>query len=146
MPDREEFEEGHIRFKYNDTLLVGAHINIKGEDFCETNISAIWGFWQQETYERQWREGLKRIRTHNSSCLVLSVQDPLKFRLVNTWMLYKINNKIHIRNRLFIGRIYEEVIGNRIVTPENCYDILIEPREVLYADSDETPQEWVVTL
>lgn len=61
-------------------------------------------------------------------------------------MLYKIDNKIHIRNRLFIGRIYEEVIGNRIVTPENCYDILIEPREVLYADGDEIPLEWIVTI
>lgn len=113
-------------------------------DFWETfYISLDW--WSQADYERQWKEGLERIRTHDKSCLVTEVQNPNKMRCVDWWLLYKEGNKIFIRNYVLFEEYYDEVIGDKPFTVENCYDF-IWPKEPTLLENGEEMSEWVVEL
>lgn len=65
--------------------------------------------WTVEDYQKQWEEGLERIKTHNQSCLVATVQN-LKFNPhILLWTMYKEGNKIFFHNQLLISTIVEEL-------------------------------------
>jgi len=115
-----------------------------GGDFSEENMMSL-EYWPEETYEKQWREGLERLKTHGTSCLIASVECPPKGAFVNCWILYKIDNKIHIQNRMFFANIYKKAVRKNIVTTENCYDLLIDQREVVDEDGRKI-SEWVVSV
>jgi hypothetical protein len=66
IPSSYEIEDG-FTYCYGKIFI--------GDDFCETIIPAI-GYWSANDYKKQWQEGLERIRTHDSSCLVASIQNP----------------------------------------------------------------------
>lgn len=138
-PDRQIFEddEDGSQYLFCRTIFIGGKKN--GDDFSESNQLAL-GFWTIAMYEQQWREGLERIQTHDTSCLIVSIQDPEEFPFINSWILHKIGRKIHIQNRLFFDKTYQAVIGNKLIVPSHCYDILIQPREITDVS------EWVVAL
>lgn len=46
-------------------------------DFKETFEMPL-EYWTIYDYEKQWQEGIERIRTHDQSCLVYEIQDPAK--------------------------------------------------------------------
>src|SRR3989344_8136127 len=64
-------------------------------------------YWTLDDYKRQWKEGIERLKTHDRSCLVASVQDPTKAPLINWWPLYKVDTSIYIYNHLLIGKSYK---------------------------------------
>jgi hypothetical protein len=116
-------------------------LSVEGEieigDFRELIYMPL-DYWSVEDYERQWREGIERLKTHDTSCLVATIHDPKIRRYINWWLLYKIENKVYVRNYLLVEDMYEERIGNNTFTIENCYDF-INPRFVSARAS-----EWVV--
>src|SRR5580700_4777947 len=54
--------------------------------------------WNKSDYERQWKEGLERLKTHNKSCLVVGVYDPKKGPAVEWWKLYRVGDMVYINN------------------------------------------------
>lgn len=134
-------------------LQAGGTISI-GEDFSETIMLPL-DFWSIRDYERQWREGLERIKTYDTSCLVASVYNPiLSTPLINWWTLYKEGRKVFIYNQLIAGETYPKWIGSKVFSPDNCYEF-IKPR--FYEDPDFVDDEddddgdyqvseWVVEL
>ncbi|HVW99300.1 MAG TPA: hypothetical protein VHA52_02505, partial [Candidatus Babeliaceae bacterium] len=142
-----------------DTMNVEIRVMINEVERA-TNIDCIWGaikindfyeafvipleYWGIEDYQKQWKEGLARIKSHDISCLVASVQDPLKAPLINWWILYKIGNEIVIQNQLLVEEYYEQEIGSNSFTPENCYNF-ISPRVSITEEGDNV-SEWIVTL
>lgn len=125
-----------------------------GDDFSETITMAL-NFWSIKDYQRQWKEGLERIKTHDRSCLVASVQNPITSNpLINRWTLYKEGSKVFIYNELIVYDDYPKWIGSKIFTPDNCYEFI---KSRLYEDPDYIEDddeddrdyqvsEWVVEL
>ena len=91
---------------------------------CDINVM-ILNSWTEEDYLRQWKDGLERIKAQNTSCLVASVVPATKKRpLIFWWILYKENNQIIIKNCLIIYNNYKKLVGNRVFSPETCYDFI----------------------
>lgn len=61
-------------------------------------------WWTIKEYEKQWKEGLERIKSHDKSCLVVSIYDPIQEPQVEWWILYKEGNKIFVQNHRLFGR------------------------------------------
>jgi CdiI N-terminal domain len=112
-------------------------------DFQETFLISL-EYWGIEDYKRQWAEGLDRIKIHEQSCLVSSVQDPTKAPWLNWWVLYKEGAKIFIQNQLFVNELYKVTIGKSAFTPETCYKY-ISPR-ITHTDEGEEISEWSISL
>ena len=101
--------------------------------------------WTQEDYERQWREGLDRLKNHNISCLVVSVNDPNDPKastVIEWWPLYRVDNAVLIQNEKLSKKSYKKIVGKSPFTPETCYDF-ITPRETHTKDGHEI-SEWSV--
>jgi CdiI N-terminal domain len=85
---------------------------IKINDFKE-GFDMPLDWWSIQDYERQWKHGLKRLFDHDTSCLIVAVNDPKCRKFIEWWPLYKIGNKIHIQNHIIIDDLYEEIKGLR---------------------------------
>lgn len=113
---------------------------IKFNNFEESLIIPV-NWWTMEDYERQWKEGLERIKTHDTSCLVVEVFFTNYNPVITWWLLYKEGDKIFIRNNLIAANLYRQRIGNNSFTPENCYEF-IHTRRI--AAGNIIPSEWVI--
>jgi hypothetical protein len=104
-------------------------------------------WWKLEDYERQWREGLERIKIHPSSCLVVKVQHPKFGNFVEWWLLFKVGKEIYIYNQWLFREKYDEKIGANEFTPDTCYNF-IGDREDLLATAREGGKiaEWIVNV
>lgn len=114
-------------------------------DFKET-IYIPLDYWSLDDYKRQWKEGLERIKTHDTSCLVATIHDPGIRPYINWWLLYKVGDKVYIQNKLYLSDIYKRQIGDKLFTIDNCYEF-ITPRRINKGKKEEDKvSEWVVTL
>lgn len=129
------------RKRWDGVWSVEGQIRI-GDDFSE-DFYMFLDLWSIEDYERQWKEGIERLKEHSVSCLITMIHDPLIRRFINWWALYKIDEKIYIRNYLFVGDMYEDGIGNKEFTINTCYDF-IPPRYIAEQGDKYAPSEWVV--
>lgn len=127
-----------------------------GDDFSETITMAL-NFWSVKDYERQWKEGLSRIKSHDSSCLVASIQSPiLSNPLINWWTLYREDKKVFIYNELITKEDYLECVGTKLFSPDSCYNFIgpQHPEDNYEYESEEEREEdlkyqesvWVVEL
>lgn len=92
-------------------------------DFQERfDIPLDW--WSVQDYERQWREGLERIKSHDISCLIARIKDPNRGPFVDWWLLYKEDVYIYIRNEVLFGDEYRKIVGSSFFTSANCYDFI----------------------
>ena len=82
------------------------------DDWYETLHIPV-GQWTIEEYKRQWREGLERINTENTSCLVTYVADHTKGPGIGWWPMWKIDNIIHIQNQWISYENYDRIIGDK---------------------------------
>lgn len=111
-------------------------------DFCETIIVPI-EYWTREDYERQWKEGIERLKKHNTSCLVVTAFDKnTGGPFVDWWQLYRIEDTVFIQNGWLMLEAYQEVVGDAPFTHDTCYNF-VEPRVILTEDGDR-PSEWSV--
>ena len=130
LPER-QIDENGFPWSFNKTTI---------NDFWEINLMAE-DYWTIADYERQWEEGLARIKTHDTSCLVISTQHPIKNQpFVNWWVLFREGNRIIVNNRIIIEKNYTKLIGDKNFSPDSCYDF-IEPRRKKTKIS-----EWSVEL
>jgi hypothetical protein len=120
---------------YNGKITIG--------DFAETIVVPV-DLWKKEDYERQWQEGLARIKTHDTSCLVTFIYDPHIRPLLEWWILYRVNNIVCVQNLMFSDFVYQEIIGDKPFTPDTCYDF-IPPRVIEFEDGSR-PSEWRIPL
>ncbi|MCL4379895.1 polymorphic toxin-type HINT domain-containing protein [Candidatus Dependentiae bacterium] len=138
----EDDDTGEVRvthFLDCETVFIGG--SKSGGDYYETAEATV-GFWTPAMYEQQWREGLERIKTQDTSCLVLDITKDS----ANVWVLYRIDNNIYIQNLTPFGDCYQRQTGCNLVTPTNCYDFLISPRKTFSADGKYKIAEWVVPI
>ncbi len=119
---------------------------IKGEininDFKETLYPSL-DWWSLDDYRLQWQEGLRRLIDHDRSCLVATVDNPKLRKFIEWWLLYKIGDKVYIRNSIVLSDIYEEYIGDKPFTVDNCYDFIPGKGESYDEDGNKIA-EWVV--
>ena len=80
--------------------------------------------WDIKGYQHQWKAGIERIKTHDSSCLVTSFSTNRKTGAY-IWMykLYKVDTKIYIQQRLLINESVEDDNFPPLTefTSKNCY-------------------------
>ncbi len=81
-------------------------------------------YWSITDYQRQWQEGLERLKRHPKSCLITEIQDPNKAPWVNWWLLYKKDEKLIIRNQLLFGKNFTNTFKGQPFTIENCYNFI----------------------
>lgn len=130
-----------IRESYNMPCCIG---EITIGDFQEAFEMPLV-YWTMQDYEKQWQEGIERIKTHGQSCLVFEMQDPTKSPWANTWVLYKEGNVIHIQNNLLQGKRFSKMLKKEPYTMETCYNFII-PRETICSDTGMKISEWDVDL
>lgn len=100
-------------------------------------------YWSIKDYLHQWEEGLKRLDTHNESCLITRIYHPKKDPMLEWWLLYKENGKNFIRNQVLFVPIYKKVIGKNLFTPETCYNFIQQKSPKINENGQEI-SEWVV--
>jgi contact-dependent growth inhibition (CDI) system CdiI-like immunity protein len=111
-------------------------------DFWETIIVPI-GYWTREDYERQWKEGLERLKTYNTSCLVVTACDKnTGGPFIDWWRLYRIKDTVFIQNGWLMLEAYQEIVGDKPFTPDTCYDFVMQ-RETI-TEEGEKISEWSV--
>ncbi|MGC2310128.1 MAG: hypothetical protein WA432_00730, partial [Candidatus Babeliaceae bacterium] len=90
------------------------------------------GSWDVHEYRLQWKEGLERLKTYNTSCLVVCVQDLQDIPFIERWELYKENTIVYFHQQFIIPPI-AQVINFSFPLSEfsrtNCYE-RIPPRKV----------------
>lgn len=107
-------------------------------DFKEKfEMPILW--WTATDYQKQWYEGIERIKTNAKSCLVTFVQNSLGNPMIVMWALYKKKNILVIKNHMFCGSMYKKRIGVKPFTPETCYDFI--PKNL-----NTTGSVWTVDL
>jgi len=109
--------------------------------------------WTIEDYEQQWKKGLERIKTHETSCLVAKAQNPAgrvpgSKPLVELWVLYKVGKVIYIQNNLLIAETLNDLdLSYKDLSQfnkETCYQY-ITLRETFTEDGDKT-SEWQIKI
>lgn len=113
-------------FHVNEQIdCCGGRITI--EDDFESDFRMALNLWSALDYERQWQEGLKRIKTHDSSCLVTCVHNPTTSDpYISWWTLHKEGDAVHVQNELIFGDDYLPRIGQNFFSPETCYNFIGE--------------------
>lgn len=114
-------------------------------DFKE-NFYMATDNWSITDYQKQWKEGLERIKTHDSSCLVVDFEGPIDNPWVELWALYKEGETIFIHNRCLFYEAFQEV--SKDLPPfdlTSCYLYIVLPRETIDEDGNKI-SEWQTTL
>jgi len=120
-------------------------------DYKETFIMPL-NSWTLEEYKQQWREGLERIKTHDTSCLVNLIQNMDANPLIEMWVLYKVKDIIYIQQYLLNREIVKESNSPSLsnFNSKTCYQF-IDPRIVnesghgITEDGEEV-SEWHVNI
>jgi hypothetical protein len=111
-------------------------------DFDET-FNLRLGWWKIKDYESQWHTGIEHLKNYNRSCLITDISDPSYYPFVNWWLLYKEDDVIYIRNEILYDEYYEETIGKKEFTKQNCYDF-IGPKKPRLIEEGRMASEWVI--
>ena len=111
-------------------------------DYEETLYIPL-NWWSIDLYQQQWASGLARLRDYDRSCLVVMIDNPCCRKLIEWWLLYKIDDKIYIRNSILIEEIYEESIGDKLFTVNTCYDFIPDRSEIYNEDGNKI-SEWII--
>lgn len=123
---------------------------IKINNFKESFIMSL-NDWTMEDYKKQWQAGIDRLKHANSSTLIANAQG-LKhlsfekeiFPLIEWWILYKVDNKVYIQNKLMCDVIYKKIVGKKPFNAQTCYQF-ITPRNTHTSEGYEI-DEWVMDL
>lgn len=95
--------------------------------------------WNLEDYQYQWQTGLERLNTYDKSCLITKIHKVRGLNSMEWWLLYKINNTIHVQHRFLLGSMYATMVDARKFTPKTCYNFIPE-REVYEDDGEKIPE------
>lgn len=115
-------------------------------DFIEKFLMPL-DSWSLEKYKQQWQEGLERIKRHNSSCLVSSVQN-LKSNhpSIEMWSLYKEEKTIFIINNLLIDETMEDrLLKLSEFNHTTCYQFIDLQRQTITEDGHKI-STWQISV
>jgi len=119
----------------NDLVNVG---QIVIGNFKETFHSSL-SYWTTENYLEQWMNGILRItKGYRRSCLVTSMSDPKTANFIFWWVLYRINDLVHIQNHVLFT---DEIYGNFAET--KIYDYI--PERLTYEEGQRI-SEWTTDI
>lgn len=128
-----------LRIRFTNKTDYGPAIafgEITLNDFAETFETPLT-FWSAERYERQWREGVERLRLGLSrSCLITSLIEPGPELFGMWWKLYHEGDQILVQNQMLLASEF----GN--FNPDNPYASI--PEHVSVNADGEPVSEWVV--
>jgi hypothetical protein len=129
--------------KINKELVYIGRITIG--DFQE-NFHMPLDSWTVEEYKQQWKEGLERIKTHDSSCLIVTISRLKTNPFIIVWLLYKVNNIIFIQNQLLVSEILKEIaIDLPPYDAKTCYQY-VTPRETISEEDGRKISEWQINV
>lgn len=116
---------------------------IKISNYTES-FEPSFDWWTLDDYERQWKEGIERLKNNAQSCLVATVFDPRIKPWIEWYVMYKVNNQIHIRPQAIFGQNYRDRVGIKAFTPDTCYDFI----PLLQGSGSGTQKisEWIVAF
>jgi hypothetical protein len=116
-------------------------------DFTERFVIPVED-WTLEEYLYQWKAGLERIKTNNSSCLVMTVENlNTPYPSIVQWALYKEYETIFIRQQLLITESVDEQnfpIKLTNFSAQTCYHF-VNSRQTTTEDGKEI-SEWSCTI
>ncbi|HEV2601331.1 MAG TPA: hypothetical protein VGT41_03465 [Candidatus Babeliales bacterium] len=83
-------------------------------------------FWSIEQYEEQWKEGIERLKTYDTSCLVMMVQGPGPEMQpwAKLWMIYNVGGEIYMKDAIILSSYFKKVYKDRPFTPQTCYSLI----------------------
>ncbi|MHB9020196.1 MAG: hypothetical protein ACYC3G_05020 [Minisyncoccota bacterium] len=87
--------------------------------------------WTLDEYKQQWKEGIERIKSHSTSCLVINNQKNKRMS-VELWLLYKEGDKIFFQYQFMdpeIAKTLNLPLDFSKFNVQNCYQF-IKPRMV----------------
>lgn len=127
---------------------------IKNNPFC-IGIITIGDFyekffislntWSLNEYKKQWREGLERIKTHDSSCLVADISIRKRDVFMQIYYLYKIDNKIFVRYQMPYPKLFKKMSkGLPSFNINTCYQYV--PSFKLKDNDGNTLETWEADL
>ncbi len=82
--------------------------------------------WTLQDYKQQWKEGLDRLKTHDSSCFVTFIM-MTKFRLpcLRLWKLYKVDTTIFVTYQLISCILLKTIPpGESPCYSKTCYQLI----------------------
>lgn len=143
---------GDLSIQVKDRKVVKIHGlsscigEIKIGEFKETFIMPL-DWWTIKDYEKQWQEGIERIKICDESCLVTTVQNLEMSPHIDWWILYKQDGKILIYNQMLIDETIDS-LKHKIeslsqFTIQTCYSY-IPPYKLL--TKNKKVSQWEITL
>jgi hypothetical protein len=112
----------HNFFCYDGVLSIG-HVEI--------GVRIFLHHWDLQDYLHQWKKGVERIKTHDTSCLITGFEEAKMIdgercppRL--SWIvLYKKDDKVIVQELSFYEEEYDEYIGTDVIIDQyNCYNYI----------------------
>ncbi len=125
--------------KFNGIMAYKGFIRI-GET-KETIFSPI-DTWSLEDYKKQWKDALLRLKYHDTSCLVVAYTSVDNNPGIEWWPLYRVGDTVYVQNQVVWLDEYKSRIGNKLFTPDTCYDF-VHVRRTVDEDGNQL-SEWSV--
>ncbi|XVJ69128.1 MAG: hypothetical protein HEQ39_05355 [Rhizobacter sp.] len=114
-----------------ENLLLGS---IEGPGLSEDFWSPL-NYWQAEQYRAQWKDGVARLLGGDSSALVVSMRDPKQANFINWWLLYPVENQVHLQNQMLLLEDLKQPFNE-----EDIYSFIRPYRA--YSEDGEKLSEW----
>ncbi|MBS1987324.1 hypothetical protein JST99_05330 [Candidatus Dependentiae bacterium] len=102
-------------------------------------------YWSKKDYEKQWQDGIERLKTHDQSCLVTAVMLTKTTPLAILWVLYKDGDIVHIQNKALFRSRFITMLKKEFFTSQTCYNF-ITPRKTISESTGMKISEWDVSL
>ena len=94
-------------------------------------------FWDLNDYKQQWREGLERIKTHDSYCLIADLIVIDHIINLQIYYLHKINNKILVMYQMYRPGIFKDLLNEPLpFNPFNTEERYKNLPPLRYKDED----------
>ena len=106
-----------------------AYGQIRIGDFKERFRMAI-AEWTIKDYKKQWREGIKHLKDHDTSCFISSATNMSKSPFVWIYLLYKVEATVFIQQQLLYKDtpLHDPSLDYKKFNAQTCYNF-IAPRE-----------------
>lgn len=130
-------------------IIINGNKEYKGQitigDFQENFYMSIDN-WSVPDYKKQWKEGIERIKTHDSSCLVVNFAGSIENPWIELWTLYREGETIFIHNQYLFYEVFQERSqGLPSFDSKSCYLYIALPRQTV-SESGRKISEWQTTI
>ncbi|MBI2775262.1 hypothetical protein HYX58_04625 [Candidatus Dependentiae bacterium] len=93
-------------------------------------------YWSLDEYRKQWRNGIERLKTRDTSCLIERVRIDEHDLIGAAWVLYKVKDSVIFQYHFIPGK--EDISHLPVFDTNTCY-LYIRPRS-------STAEEWAILV